>query len=420
MTSPVTRISYSPNLFVDRREQIDLVCDNIRQLLDPGPDMRQHVIDFTGMVGEGKSWLLAHLQTEIAQRFTAIFSFRLCFSQCPDPATPTPPRAFHRIINPRAFPDSLDLTCAVLQWLIREVLTAQSKPVRFVQSTEAAALRERLESELTAWPSKIVILMDGLDEIDPAALKSLETHCLAPLAKRSDMLLVLSHRRPEIPGYVRDRTLNRATRNEELKPFGSDDTEKQLDATNSLGPAARHAGRIYELSGGHPQTNILLALAVDPESGNWMDEGLALQQASDILLASVEDPVMHQCLTTVSVLRRLDIPRLQALLAATSIAREAWNTDYQALTLLRHLSLTSLIFPDYAATEDRVFLMDDALRRVLHNRLRVCERTTWERLHRIAEALYTQWMVDYPRYLSTWKAETDYHTMCLANPDMPV
>ncbi|HID63144.1 MAG TPA: ATP-binding protein, partial [Anaerolineae bacterium] len=77
MQQPIKPPEYSPDKFVDRETEVNLVLERAHTLAE-GRTVDRRVVIFTGERGTGKTWLLAHLQTELlALSGVTVFLFSL-------------------------------------------------------------------------------------------------------------------------------------------------------------------------------------------------------------------------------------------------------------------------------------------------------------------------------------------------------
>ncbi|HID61449.1 MAG TPA: ATP-binding protein, partial [Anaerolineae bacterium] len=170
INTTVSAPQYAPDRFVNREEEENLVKEKVKDLI-AGQPVEKRAITFTGERGTGKTWLLAHLKTLLAE-FADVIALLLNLK---DYGGIEPPSAVARII--------------------REVnrATGGSDRELGVELPEMSRkLMERLKEVLAG--RVLVLLLDHVHESDWDLLLKLEDYLLGPLITMPEVLIVMSGR----------------------------------------------------------------------------------------------------------------------------------------------------------------------------------------------------------------------------------
>lgn len=408
MSSPVGRLSYHQDLFANRQEIITLVRSSVERLRQGSPPDRR-VVRCYGVAGSGKSWLLRHLQQIIQDESSKtagpqILALRLCLVEDPAHLANDPVWTY-----PLSLPVDAQIIVPLLRWLIERVIEARGATPAWTDATDdQQRLSERLGNEITTTGRPLVLLVDGLDEHPKEVIKVVEEYCLLPLLQRRDVLLILAVRLPPSLVYPWSRELVFHSQDYVLTPFSSSDVQDQLakaKAANvqplpTIGPA--QADEIILKGGGYPQSNLALASAFDPSIGGWPNPAQTFRSEADRLLTSVKAH-LRPAFEALCVLRQFD-----------EYGMADWLQAY-GLPASSSITPTDLTRTRLAQWDSRVnaYVMDEALRRLLENALYFENRDRWRALHQAARLFYQEWVADYPRTADRWRAEAEFHEMCL-------
>jgi len=402
-------IPYSPDLFADRKKELDLVCGYVAQLARGSPPGRR-VVRFYGVVGSGKTWLLRRLQETLVEKFPQVLVLRLCLIADSEPVDEVPDETY---LPQSIATDANKAVVSILQWLIERVIRARgAEPAWVTEQTELQDLAHRLQEEVTDTGRPLVLLADGVDEQPAELVNLLESYCLVPLVKRPDALVILGMRKPPKTVYAWSGEIRLSSHDVVLEPFPTGDARDQLRRASGRVPsqAVARADEIVRLGGGYPYNNVLLAQELDSTTGDWRDRTQALQKTAHHLLSPV-NAQLRPCFWALCVLREFDEHRMQVLFQTYGTPEAHWATETQlGKTLRGELVPTRLVTWD---EERKAYVMDGALRRGLEHALHATNKEKWRSLHTAACDLYREWSKQYPRTAGHWRGEMAYHEGCL-------
>jgi hypothetical protein len=388
--------AYEPATFVDRAEQVELVRGLARQISD-GATPRLRTIVFQGGRGVGKTWLALHLARTILPGIPGVRSLLISFL----PTLETPP--------PEAYPDEWagDIQAeparrahAIIAWVAERLgaPTSATADLRVLSDWLARFVEQQYKERV------LVLILDSVFEADESLLKLVEQHLLAPLASLSRVLIMITGRgRPyswESP-YLRVETIT-----ERLSPFDERQTAEQV---HKQVPRARlTAEQLVELGGGHPLSTFLLA--EQTRAGNETD---ALEKVAEVLLCVVPHEAQRQrvrwyfeALCPLDGFRENEIAPMLATysndprIAAWPIGRSREVRDELARTHLMRW-------------ENGRFVIDESIRTVLANLLRLRQPMVWRRLQCQAFLLYHQWADEFPRWREYYNERATTHAQTL-------
>ncbi len=379
---PIKPPAYSPDKFVDREEENNLVISKAR-LLAEGRSVERRTVIFTGERGTGKSWLLAHLQVQLrALSGLAVFLLSLGDYTGWDPIL------------------------AVADILKR--LNDEAGEQRAGLGATLAEMSRNLMQDLRLMLEKqtLVLLIDQVYESEWKLLAALEDYLLGPLAVEPRVLIVMAGRGRLYPWKTPELRLRAEF--VDLKPFPDVRiTKEQLRRQQKQ--AVPRAQEIHELSGGNPLANFLLAIHDDPAT--------ALDQVVEGMLETV--PTEHRrrvrdYLEALCVLRSFDEERIPAMLAAYYDDDTYRKWSYAQARRVRE-ELVKWAFARWDADRGG-YVLDELARKLLERYLETAQRERWERLQRAASELYEGWAQDYPRTKDRWRREVQYHIRQLQTP----
>ncbi len=375
---------YSPDLFVDRDEEIEEVMERAKALIDG--EVSSRVIVFTGERGAGKTWLLRHLAEK---------------------ELPTIPNL--RVV----YIDFQDETFAgkehvqVVAEIIRQVSKATGGPERL--GVDLAEMSQSLLAHLrdqVLERGALALLLDHVHESDWELLRLVEDYLLAPLAMEKRVLFVMTGRGRLYPW----QTIELVPRTPDLRllePFDPDQIEEQIELLKRrFEIVAQKTEEIQRLSGGNPLTNYLIA--------RYGKEGLSL--ALDGLLEPVaeeEREEVREYIKALCVLRSFDEERIKAMLAAYYGDESYREWSYAQARRVRQ----KLIKWGFATwnSKKRGFVLNEVVRRIAEEYMRTYEKGKWCRLQEEASKIYEEWMSRYKSMEDVWKREYNHHHQYVCN-----
>jgi len=373
MRKLIKLLEYSSDRFVNRHKEIKRVMEKA-QLLIQGLSPEGRTIIFVGERGTGKSWLLAHLRTELrALPGVTVFGFNL-----------------------REYADWNPILA------VADIIKQLGKATG--QQTQGATLAEMsrnlMESLRRSLDKKVLVVSaDHVYESDWKLLAALEDYLLGPLAMEPRVLIVMTGRGRAYPWKTPELRLKAEF--VDLEPFPDVAiTTEQLKRQQKK--AAARAPEIHELSGGNPLANFLLAVHSDPAT--------ALDQVIEGVLETVPDEHRRRVrdyLEALSVLRSFDEERIPTMLAAYYDDDTYRGWSYAQSRRVRE-ELVKWAFAHWDADQGG-YVLDELTRKLLERYLETARPDRWERLQRAASGLYEEWTRDYPRTKDRWQQEVQYH-----------
>ncbi len=383
---------YSPDLFVNREVAIHLVVEKVRNISEGNPE-RKRLIVFWGYRGAGKTWLLRHLAETVLPQIPGV---------CPVYIN------LERFTNVPADDAIREIAGSIGQGIDRyrkaELGDTLSLPPAFAP---AHWLVRYLEGALNMASATgvLVLLVDFVYEAAPELLDLLEKHVLGPLVVNPRVVIVMAGRGQ--PNLWRSFTLRSQVEDHELKPFAQPDyTEAQLQKQRPA--VAQHAADIHSATQGYPLANVIIPYPLGQATADQMREMI------DLLLEPIQNPdgswpVERQYLEALCVLRTFDEERIPGLLNAydPSLAPTGgWTLD-KASEILRRLIRTNLV--RWNSERSGWWIVDQAIRHLLEEYLRVVDPKRWRRCHEAAITLYRDWLKRYPEERERWEEEIAYH-----------
>ncbi len=382
---------YSPDRFVNREEAIDLVLSKVQNIL-AGRSERKRVIVFRGFRGAGKTWLLRHLAETELPKIAGVCPVYINLKEFS-----TKPRqdAVRDIIG--------RVLEAMQQRQDGELGKALHKPPALVPLDLLSDYLWFTLDDLSTIRI-LVLLVDFLYEAHPELLELLEKHVIGPLVANPRVLVVAAGRGQANPWQT--PTVRFQVEDHKLKPFEADHTKDQLEKQRP--GAASHANEIHEATLGYPLANVIIPYPLHKATAAQM------RKLIDLLLEPIQNPdgswpVERNYLEALCVLRAFDEERIPVLLDAydPSLAPKRGWTPAETSEVLRRLIRTNLV--RWASDLGGWWIVDQAIRHLLEEYLRVARPDRWKRCHEVAINLYRNWASRYPEEKGRWANEITYH-----------
>ena len=378
-------LSYQSESFVNREAELALIVDKARRMRNnlsspPNPPERQRVMKFNAERGMGKSWLLQ----EAARRMTNEIGMVAHYIDLEKYSKQNPEQA----LRDKLLPDlltRLDASSAAYQSI--------------ADATNHLILRlDELPETL------LVVLIDHMDESDKDLLDTLDNRCLSQLATRPNALLVLAER-GKGHTWITLALRHPPTR---LQRFAANHTQEQLE--RQVPGAAGSVDEIQQRSNGIPLANLLFGQAIISSPSDPSPDVI------DTLLGQAQS--LRRQFEALCVLRAFDELRMQAMFIEylNAPGDPTWD-NLACINARKDLVATSLVRWD---GDKRGYVIDEALRPILENALRVQDESLWHRLHERAYRLYVEWANSYPQSQAEWAAEAKYHANAMKQTTVPL
>jgi len=430
---------YRSNLFVNREKEIETVKEALQKIARRDVEQMRTIV-FRGERGLGKSWLALHLHRSVLKD-EALPNYRivsLFVRLAPLPEGLTVDKQewhitdddAHRIAEGDERHYEL-LLQKLVAWVAEQlgIVRAPYAPVRDLSAWLAQDVKHELESE----PHLVIcLILDSVFETNWNFLDHLERYLLAAFAALPRVLIVMTGRgRP----YLWKSPYLRTERDEQsLTPFSVEQVVEQirrsLSAVAGLSDEAltRLAQRVIDLGGGYPLTNELLAGAFVRQALDRMAGDESLEQALDreTIDARVLEDVADRLLEVVPGDRR---HRLDEIFNALCVLKDGFrenempyllaelrNTKPEgsaySISAMRELR-DRLLETNLVRWQDKRYVLDEAVRTVLEQRLKLQRKDVWRRLHECAADLYATSAQKYPGSRRYFDQRAVYHRSIL-------
>jgi hypothetical protein len=359
---------YNSDHFVDREEEIELVMALARSLTRQ-ESLEKRTVLFTGQRGSGKTWLLQHLEDVLENKWGT--------------------RAQAVLIDLYKW-----LDVSKPEYFVREVMLEFASKIRAQAGQVSRAEKARVPLE--RWAEWLVhdvrqmavqncfltLLLDSVYESDWDCLELLEDALLGPLVVEPNVLVVMAGRGKPFPWRLPELWLY--SRAQELQHFDKTQVQEML---NKVGVGKENARRIYQLSSGYPYVAWMLSQRDAAEYQGALKSALVYMLPADI--ADLKDK-----LDTLCVLRAFDRDRIEDFIDCDRS---------KANELLGYLIEPRLTWYEQSMCG---YVLDEAIRYVLEQLLKMEEPHRWRELHEKAQALYENRS---RQYGDGWKVEAQYH-----------
>jgi AAA domain len=408
--------TYHHDLFVNRESETEMIAAKVRAA--QGNFVADPIINFWGVKGIGKTWLLHELRRRYAYHMDV-----------PSAALSLSPPTFALLYT---FPDepSVGMPDQVARTLADEAAVQLSSVLFPQEHAELTQARDKQDIDalvklLISLSRRFVplILLDNTDKVRQDDWEQLETSLIEPLVRTGRVLVVIAGRR-QIPRWRRFEVRRRVMEVERsrIEPFDKQAVSRQLE---------RHKYQIpvelfFPYTAGNP--HLVDAIAhhiarwqIDTESGGlnqaWFDRHqnglLQILRASEAQLLENVSTVLLPILDAVSLLRFYRIEALRYMLVTQGIEPEN-RPDAYYLNLLRALDQYEVMWWDRAR---RAYVTSQVIRQLIGQRQLLENREQYIVKHREAVQMYWNWVREYPKASEDFIGEILFHLACLYSAD---
>ena len=449
---------YRADLFVNREKEIETVTKALENIAR-GDAEQVRTIVFQGERGLGKSWLALHLHRSVLKQTSSdpppayrILSLLICLTPPPE-RLQKGEREWYITSNDISQIESGDerhyehLLQELLAWIAKQLDIVRSPyaSLRDLSAWLAQDLRKKLESERDLI---ICLILDSVFEANRSFLDYLERYLLAAFAALPRVLIIMTGRGR--PYLWKSPYLRLEREDQSLTPFSLEQVAKQIKkslqkssqgspqespqdtliAANLSDEAIEQlAKKVINLGGGYPLTNELLARAFVHQVRDRLSKGDDLEQA--INSATIDDKVLEDVASRLlEVIPAQWRDKLREVLNALCVLKDGFrehempyflaelrNTKPEGLeyTIKAMRGLRDLLLEtNLGRWQDARYVLDEAVRTVLEQLLKLQKREVWRRLHERAVNLYEDWAKRYPNSRQYFEQRAEYHRRVLA------
>ena len=392
---------YEPRSFVNRETELEIVAKKVRSA-QGGTPISEPVINFWGVSGIGKTWLIRHIHhlyryTPPGKPSTLQPTFALLLQFQPDPAAHTLDAVTRALAR-----DALKQLGAVLE---------QEEVSDLSQAAETGKIDEFIRAVQSLSKRLIpLLLFDNAEKLESQAWENLEMQVIEPLVSTNRVLVVISGRR-QAPRWRRFEVRRRVMESDttQVLPFTHEGVERQLRSSNYHLPASS----LVEYSAGHP-------LLVDAVARNFD----AWRVKSDAPLDDAHRSALVQILRAAEVKLLESIPAelrgvLYSIIPLRSYLGEALRymleeageeyrnlKDVYFVQLLRRLDGTESVWWDKA---QRAYTTSQVVRKLVNWRMLLEDSRAFIQIHRRALDMYWSWAQEIPKVSEDYLQEILFH-----------
>lgn len=402
--------SYTPELFVDRARELQLVEKRIKEA--QARSASEPLINFWGVEGIGKSWILRHLRHLYrydANRKDKLKSLVLYYQM--------PGRIKH---IPVSFSD---LTVKFANQAIEQlkgVVQVEDLTLRLQESQESGFLPDLVKTfRHLAEDFVLILLLDETEHVSPEDWARIEDELFEPLLKTNRVVIVIAGRK-QAPRWKKFEVRRRLAPVEktEVKPFGQKEVEEQFEKRNFKLPSS--IGLLFPYTAGNPK----LAEAVAWHMTSWAEgidsldrkqlyeqfgQNLAhiLREAENQMLKDVPAE-LREVLVQLFPLRHYRLEAMRFMLSDNL-------TDWRYLKLLKSLeSETGVVWWDH---DPRAYVTSKVIRQVMGQRWMLEDREAFCNQHQQAIKMYAKWAEETPAVSEEYIVEIWFHLASQAQID---
>ena len=384
--------SYTNKEFVSRKRELAEIAQRVKQGKS-GANIDLPVLNFWGIEGSGKSWLLHH----IAQSYQG--PGRLRQGECKRTFTilldldgfekfEWTPENLAKLLRPVAENIPAQLSDAIQGF---SALSAGIKDVAAVAKTPDDLSRIFVDWLISLTEQYVpLVLFDTIEHATSEALAQIELNLIEPLAS-TDKIIVVTAGRREVANWHRFAIRRRQGESLELGPLTSKDTINQVQK-QGFGSTSK---TVYEYSFGLAYASQIMATALQSHHyppAVWL--GVLVEHfLSDIA------PELRNILRTLCVMRVIREGILPVLLSG--IEEEEYRLLFDKLESTRLL---------WWNPQQGAYVIASPLRRMLSLELKIAKPRTFAQRHRKVADYYYKQISDKPYDCGLLLIEALYHT----------
>lgn len=400
---------YRPESFVDRKTELETIREKVRQAQTENMIV-EPVVNFWGVGGIGKTWLLRHLE----------YTYNYLTGPTPEPSflEPRPTFALYYTFADDPLKVSLsNLTKSLVSQTLSQLSERLSDEDRniLVQAGNSGDIKI-LANMLRKLSRDFVplILLDNTEQIDSADWAELEQELVEPLVSSNRVLVVVAGRRRALR-WKRFEVRRRAMEPDEtrIRAFSKDQVVKQIEREGYHLPA----DLLFSYTGGNPHLIDAIARNIqawtkgkEPDS-IWFDQNednllLPILQAYEEHLLENVPKRLREVLQAVSPLRGYRLEALRFMLTSQKVKVEPQPDSYY-LSLLRDLEQqTDVVWWSHGR---RAYKTDGMVRKVMNRKLLLKDGKKYVSRHHQAIRMYWNWAEAYPDASEDFVIEIWFH-----------
>lgn len=398
---------YDQSLFVNRQGELRTIGEKMRQA-QTGDVIAEPVVNFWGVGGIGKTWLLNHLY----------YLYRY-------PAEPTTqPRLLERPTFALYYTFSDKVTAVSLPTLTKSLARETMSQLSPVLSTKVRDILVQAENTgkielvvnaLADLSRRFVplILLDNTEKIAPADWAKVEQQLIEPLVSTNHALVVVAGRR-QVPRWRRFEVRRRVMQpnQTQVRAFDKSGVTKQITQRDYHIPV----DLIYPFTAGNPHLvdaiaqNILSwTKGAEPDQATidqYQDGLLQILRAYEDQLLDHVPAELRPVLNIISPLRFYRMESLRSMLTKQEPGVTP-QPDLYYLNILRALDQqTEVVWWD---RERRAYATNEIVRQVINRRWLLADSENYAVQHRQVVELYWGWARDYPEASEDLVLEIWFH-----------
>jgi hypothetical protein len=386
---------YQPESFVARKTELKTIREKVRQAQTENMIV-EPVINFWGVGGIGKTWLLRHLE----------HTYNYLTEPTAEPSFLEPRPTFSLYYTFVDDPTKISLSTLTKSLAsqtfsqLSERLSEEDRDI-LVQAGNTGNIKT-LANILKKLSRDFVplILLDNTEKIESADWAELEQELVEPLVSSNRVLVVIAGRR-RAPRWKRFEVRRRAMEPDKTRihAFSKDQVSKQIEQQGYRIPA----DLLFSYTAGNPHLVDAIARNIrDWTNGKEPDSIWFDQHQDDLLLPILQAYEEHlledlpkrlrEVLQAVSPLRAYRLEALRFMLTNRKIKVEPQPDSYY-LSLLRDLEQQTEVV--WWSQSRRAYKTDGMVRRVMNRKLLLQDEKAYTWRHRQAIKMYWNWAETY-------------------------
>jgi AAA+ ATPase superfamily predicted ATPase len=395
--------------FVGREEQINLIEDRIG-IIRYGGSVFQALINFYGVIGIGKTFLLQELEKRIRDE-----SLPCAFIDFAEKVYDFSPQSKVMILEEIA--DSFS-SSAILAQTVSHFWQRQraGEPVEEQIQAVLQTVLDYVSGLVRDHNAPAVLLLDTLERANKELLDWLEDAVLSRLIRTDRVLVIVASRAPH--RWKRFEVRRRAYQ-QRLDPFDEETTKKQLPQEYTA-----LASNVVDLTHGHPFGNVQVLESVRQierdvgrpfRSADFEEYQKRLVQE---LVDELIEPVVMKDISreirrayrVVALARQFDVNVLRRLL--TRFVEEPFADKSAAYFLSVVGSMVKTTLVEWSSGR-RGYVLDKTIRWMLALNMKLTATGRYEEINQELVDLYNEWIERVPENRSGFIIERLYHEACV-------